>query len=382
MSGYLTDPAHPQLRTPRHRPVLVAGVAVLAAVAAAVIPTDTASAHGEDGGAYQQVNLVSDQPGVAPVTDPVNAWGMSQGPTTPVWVSDNGTDVSTLYTEAGPGGRPAAVPLVVAVPGGAPTGQVFNPGPGFELVNKKPARFIFAGEHGEITAWNPQLTPNTSAVQVATVPGGSLKGMALLSRPYRTWLLLADFANNRVVALDSAFHAVALRPGAFSDRRLPAGYAPFNIAVLGKRVFVSYALRNPVNGDDVAGPGNGFIDTYSADGMLLRRFARRGALNAPWGMAIAPPRFGEFSGDLLVGNFGDGRINAFDPRTGERHGALRARNGKPIVIDGLWGLLPGNGTSAAANEVWFSAGPSEETHGLLGVLRAAPDDHVDADSEG
>ncbi|MGZ4624757.1 MAG: TIGR03118 family protein, partial [Kineosporiaceae bacterium] len=183
-------------------------------------------------------------------------------------------------------------------------------------------------------------------------------------------LLVADFAHGLIVAFDGSFHRMPLPAWAFRDGSIPKGYAPFNVAVLGQQVFVTYALRNPTTNDDVKGAGHGFVDVYSASGRLLDRFARRGVLNSPWGLAIAPARFGAFSGDVLVGNFGDGRIHAFDPRTGQLLETLRDGHGHPIVIDGLWGLLPGNGTSAGTNDVWFSAGPQDESHGLLGVLRA------------
>ena len=356
-----------------YRSALTMGAA-LAMVA--LVGAPAASARGRDDDGYRQVNLVSDQVGGATVTDPhlVNAWGLSQGPATPVWVSDNGTDVSTLYTGAGVGQNLAVVPLVVAVPGGAPTGQVFNGSSAFVLSNGLPARFIFAGEDGSVSAWNPQLTPRTSAVTVATVPGAVFKGITEVTTSAGSWLLAADFGHGRIERFDAAFHPVALANGAFTDRRLPVGYAPFNVAAIEGRVFVSYALRGAGGRDDVKGAGHGFIDVYSPTGRLLDRFARRGVLNSPWGLAIAPQGFGEFTGDLLVGNFGDGRIHAFDPRSGELDGVLRAPDGSPIVIDGLWGLLPGNGTSAATSDLWFSAGPDGETHGLLGVIRAASHD--------
>jgi uncharacterized protein (TIGR03118 family) len=199
------------------------------------------------------------------------------------------------------------------------------------------------------------------------------KGLALLQRRHGgPEILVADFAHARIVAFDGAFQPVKLPSRAFTDRRIPRGYAPFNVAVLGDRVFVTYALQDAMKHDDVAGPGHGFVDVYSTSGRLLDRFARRGVLNSPWGLAIAPARFGAFSGDVLVGNFGDGRIHAFDPWSGRLRGVLRDAHGRPIVIDGLWALLPGNGTSAGTSDVWFSAGPNDEAHGLLGVLRALP----------
>ena len=310
------------------------------------------------------------------MTDPhlVNPWGMSEGPTTPVWVSDNGTDVTTLYTGGGAGQTPAAVPLVVSVPGGAPTGQVFNGGTGFVLGDGMPARFILAGEDGDIVAWNLQLRPNTSAVRVASVRGGTFKGLALLSTARGDELLVADFGRGRIDAFDSAFHRVRLPGWAFRDRFLPKGYAPFNVAVVGSRVFVSYAVRNPATNDDVSGRGHGIVDVYDARGAFLQRFASHGVLDSPWAITVAPAGFGRFAGDVLVGNFGDGRIHAFRPRSGHLDGTLEDGHDRPIVIDGLWALLPGNGTTAGTADVWFSAGPQDESHGLLGVLRVAGSD--------
>jgi uncharacterized protein (TIGR03118 family) len=242
------------------------------------------------------------------------------------------------------------------------------------LPDGQPALFIFAGEDGNLSAWNRQLSPVTSAVHVGGVAGGVFKGMALVQTGYGPELLVADFGHGRIAAFDGGFQPVHLRYGAFTDRRLPKGYAPFNVAAIGSHVVVTYALQDAAKHDDAAGAGHGFVDVYSTDGVLLKRLVRRGVLNSPWGIAIAPAGFGAFTGDLLVGNFGNGRIHAFDPRTGRLLGTLRDAHGKPIVIDGLWGLLPGNGTSAGTSDVWFSAGPDGEMHGLLGVLRALPDD--------
>jgi uncharacterized protein (TIGR03118 family) len=337
-----------------------------AAVARPVSP-----AH-DDADGYTQVNLVADQAGRARITDPhlVNAWGLSQGPTTPVWVSDNGTGLATLYSD---GSHPAVLPLVISIPGGAPTGQAFNDTTSFRLPDGAPAAFVFVSEAGDVTAWNPQQLPGTRAVTVASDPRAVYKGVALLHRGRGARLLAADFRNARIVVFDGRFHRVRLAARSFRDRSLPRGYAPFDVAVVGRRVVVSYALQAPSRQDDQAGRGHGFVDVYSADGRLLRRLIRRGVLDSPWGMTIAPRGFGDFSGDLLVGNFGNGRIHAFDPRSGRLLGALRAPNGRVLAIDGLWALLPGNGTSAPTNEVWFSAGPDGEQHGLLGVLRS--DDH-------
>lgn len=360
---------------PRRISVLAAGtvVGVVAvwgpAAASPVKPSDEGPhAHG-----YVQTNLVSDQPGVAALTDPhlVNPWGLSEGPTTPIWVSDNGADVSTLYSGDTAGLPVKAAPLVVSIPAGAPTGQVFNDTTSFVLPDGAPARFLFASEAGTLTGWNPQLQPITSAVTVATSPDAVYKGLALLHTNGSALLVAADFHHGRVDVFDSSFQRVWLRPGAFSDPRLPAGYAPFNVAVVNGRVFVTYAQQDAVRHDDVAGSGHGFIDVYAPNGTLVQRFARRGVLDSPWGLTIAPAGFGRFSGDLLVGNFGDGLIHVFDPMTGRFMGTVKDQWGQAIQIDGLWGLLPGNGVASDPAAVWFSAGPNHEQNGLLGTLRLA-----------
>lgn len=350
--------------------------AVALASAMALATSSPALAHDRDPGSastsrYTQVNLVSDVPGLAPVTDPnlVNAWGLTQGPTSPIWVSDNGTDRSTLYSSATPG---TIVPLVVSIEGGAPTGTVFNGTSGFVLSANgisAAARFLFAGENGDITAWNPTVT-GTTAVRVTHTAGALYKGLALVADPTAPRLLAANFHANRIDVFDSAFMPVRDRH-AFRSIGIPHGYAPFNVAVLGDKVFVSYARQDADRRDDVAGAGHGFINVFDTNGKFLKHLVRRGVLDSPWGMAIAPAGFGTLSGKLLVGNFGNGRIHAFDPRTGRLLATLRGPDGAPITIDGLWGLLPGNGASAATSDVWFSAGPNGESHGLLGVLRLA-----------
>jgi uncharacterized protein (TIGR03118 family) len=346
-------------------------IAATAATAGLVAIPAQASGHTART-AIRQINLVSDQPGKAATVNPnlVNAWGMSHGPNTPVWVSDNGTDVSTLHTGAVAGMPVTSLGLVVHTPGGAPTGQVFNDTTGFKVPGTgKAALFIFAGEHGDLSAWNQSVSPATQAVRVGHVPGAVYKGLALVHSPFGPFLLAANFHANRIDIFNSAFHRVSV-DRLFRDSRLPRGYAPFNVTEIGKRVFVTYAKQDADREDDVAGPGNGFIDVYTNFGVLLHRFASRGVLNSPWGMAVAPHSFGSFAGDLLVGNFGDGRIHAFDLRTGHFEGTLRNKHGQAIAIDGLWGLLVGDAVAGGPDSVWFSAGPQDESHGLLGILRA------------
>jgi uncharacterized protein (TIGR03118 family) len=292
---------------------------------------------------------------------------MSRGPNTPVWVSDNGADVTTLYNgAAGNPESPVAKVLTVGIPGGAPTGQVFNDTSAFHLPGTTTAaRFIFIGEHGDLSAW----AGGTAATLVGHTNGAIYKGLALAHTPSGPELLAADFHDNRIDVFDGTFAPVTAT-GMFTDPALPAGYAPFNVAEIGGRIFVTYAKQDADREDDVPGPAHGFVDVYTTAGAFVERFAGHGVLNSPWGMTIAPADFGRFSGDLLIGNFGDGRIHAFDPNTGEVLGILQGTSGKPLAIDGLWALMVGEAAAGGPNAVWFSAGPDDEAHGLLGVLRA------------
>jgi uncharacterized protein (TIGR03118 family) len=333
---------------------------------------------------YLQVNLVSDQPGRALITDPnlVNPWGISLSPTSGAfWVSDNGADVSTLYAGGVAGSPLNKVGLVVSIPGGAPTGQVFN-GTGDFVIHSgtasAPALFIFASENGSITGWNPAVpppAPSTHAQTGVTVPGAVFKGIALANTGTANELFATDFHNGQIDVFDANFHQVALAAGAFTDPNLPAGYAPFGITNIGGKLYVSYAQQDADKHDDVAGSGHGFVDVYDTNGVLLQRLITgvpgdpTSPLDSPWGMVMAPANFGDFSGDLLVGNFGDGKINAFDPATGAFLGTLSDASGNPVVIDGLWGLAFGNGATAGdANTLFFTAGTDGEQHGTFGEL--------------
>lgn len=355
------------------RRCLIGFSAVIAAIAATAVATPaTAAASRSARNVYRQINLVADRPGRARFTDRnlVNAWGLSHGPNTPIWVSDNGADVATLYQGGTHGMKASAVPLVVKMPGGAPTGQVFNDTRKFAVRGTGArALFIFAGEHGDITAWNQSASPMTRSVRVAHVRHAVFKGLALVHSSFGALLLATNFHKGRVDVFNGRFKRLHTR-GMFRDRRIPTGYAPFNVAAIGHRVFVSYAKQDAQRMDDVKGRGHGFIDVYSDDGALLHRFASRGVLDSPWAMTIAPKGFGRFSNDLLVGNFGNGMIHAFNPRTGKMLGTLTNKRHHPIKIDGLWALLPGDKLAGGAHSVWFSAGPNDESHGLLGLLRA------------
>jgi uncharacterized protein (TIGR03118 family) len=366
------------------------GSGVVAATLA-VAPAGAASANDDHDAdlAVTQTNLVSDQVGHAPLVDPnlVNAWGMSFGTganATPVWVSDNGADVATLYRGATTPASFAKVPLTVSIPGGAPTGQVFNPSSTEFMVKNGaasgPAKFIFASEAGWITGWNPNVpAPGSTMAQPAAHVGHAVfKGLTLASSKGADYLYAADFHGNKIRVFNSSFKLQNWK-GAFQDRRLPRGYAPFNIQLLNGMLYVTYAKQDAAKMDDAKGPGRGFVDVYTTSGVLTQRLVKRGHLNSPWGLAIAPSSWGNLAGMLLVGNFGDGHINAYNPRNGHFLGQLRDAKGHAIDIDGLWALMPGNGVAATPDEVIFSAGPDDEAHGLVGVLDETPmpdgDDH-------
>jgi uncharacterized protein (TIGR03118 family) len=387
------------------------------------------------GGTVLQTNLVSDLPGAAAVTDPnlVNAWGISESAASPFWISDNNSGLSTLYVAPGANGAPVTInPLAVNIPtpadptGGTPTGTVFNPAGAagaFKVtgLNKSgqtasaAAAFLFDSEDGTITGWNPGIDPtgkfagpNGASAQAVTAvdnsgnnftnpdpakqTGAVYKGQAIATSA--TPIIAADaastallynsnFRSGNVDVYDANFTKVtALPAGAFRDGGLPRGYAPFGIQVLGGKVYVTYARQNAVRHDDAGGPHRGFVDVFNLDGTpgLANGHARLisgGPLDSPWGQAIAPQGFGGLSAPdghpvLLVGNFGDGRINAFDATTGSWLGGLKDPDGEPIQINKLWALQVGNGGSGGlTTAVYFTAGPFGEAHGLFGSLSTA-----------
>jgi uncharacterized protein (TIGR03118 family) len=344
---------------------LVCGLAVAIPVVASAGPSANR---------YHQTNLISDLPGMAQITDPnlVNPWGQAASPTSPLWVADNGSNVSTLYTGAIKGSPPMIVPLVVKIPGGAPTGTVFNGTRDFVVhtaQGSEPANFIFASETGMITAWSHAVS-GTEAQAEFTSKDAVYKGLALASANGARYLYATNFHENRIDVLNSHFVQVKLA-GSFTDPDLPAGYAPFGIQLIDGKLYVSYAKQDEAKHDDVAGPGHGFVDVYDTSGHLLKRLISRGELNSPWGLVRATAHFGAFAGDLLVGNFGNGLIHAYDPRTGAFEGTLMNESGHPIQIDGLWALRFGNGTFASDGTLVFTAGIDHESHGLLGELAPA-----------
>ena len=319
--------------------------------------------------AYTVTPLVSDQLGAAPVHDTnlVNAWGLAASATSPWWVANNGTSTSTLYN----GNTGLPVPLVVSVGvDSGPTGVVFNGGSGFVVTSgssSAPARFIFDSEDGLIRGWNPAVDPTNAVVAPATAdPDAIYKGLAIAGG----MLYASDFHNGVVDVFDGSWNLV----NQFTDPGLPSGYAPFGIQAIGSRIFVSFAKQDADAEDEIAGQGLGFVDAFDTAGNLVARVAQHGQLNAPWGLALAPANFGRFSGDLLVGNFGDGKILAFEPQSNGHfgfRGQLRASSGHAIAIDGLWALGFGNGANAGpTNTLFFTAGPDDETHGLFGRITA------------
>ena len=354
---------------------------------------------------YAVTPLVSDIPGDAAVLDPVlqNAWGVAFTPGgSPFWVNDNATGCSTLY-----GGDGAIVPLQVAIPlpgniipssachtidpknppkitPAGPSGIVWTPSAAFLVPGtKSPATFIFATEDGTLSAWTLGLTPPDHAVLAAdnsaspnAASGAVYKGLVAGVNVKGVFLFATNFRAGTIDVFgptgpDGLF-TPATTDGNFKDPGIPAGYAPFGIANIGGDLYVTYAKQNAQKHDDVAGPGHGFVDVFDTDGHLLRRLASRGPLDSPWGVARASYAFGRFSGDILVGNFGNGRINVFD-EDGRFIDELDDKDGKTLVIDKLWTLTLGGGLKSKSDTLYFTAGPAGETHGLFGTIAPVPD---------
>jgi uncharacterized protein (TIGR03118 family) len=348
------------LTVPRRR-VLLTLAFMLGLAVIAVTPLRAA-----EGNSFTVVRLVSDQPGVAANTDPnlVNAWGLTSGPTTPWWVSDNGTDKSTLYR--GSDGQPQALVVDVA---SAPTGTVFNSTNGFALPSGGNALFLFDTEEGKVLGWN--RAQGTTAVVVANLNDDAVyKGLAIADTASGPRLYATDFHNGHVDVFDGSFNLVP--NSGFADPSIPHGYGPFGIQTIGNRVFVTYAKQDADAHDDVAGQGLGFVDVYDTAGNLLGRVAQHGQLNSPWGLVTAPSTFGRFAGDLLVGNFGDGQINAYAELGNghfEHRGELRDSHGGTLTIDGLWALqVAQGGNNGTPGTLFFTAGPDGEQHGLFGQI--------------
>jgi uncharacterized protein (TIGR03118 family) len=322
---------------------------------------------------FAVTNLVSDGAAVpAAHTDPNlrNGWGVAFNPKGFAWVAVNGTSKSTLYD-----GNGVPQSLVVSVPAASdadPTGIVFNATQDFKVTQgatAAPAAFIFAGESGTLSGWAPSVNGTASVTMFdGSAANKVYKGLAIASFNGVNYLYAADFHNGKVDVFNGTFAPTTL-PGGFANPTLPPGFAPFGIQALGGRIYVAYAKRAPTGDDEQAGDGLGVIAAFDTGGTLISQLAVGGVLNAPWGMAMAPANFGLFSGALLVGNFGDGKINAFDPGTGALMGTLSGANGAPLVVDGLWGIAFGNDVqNQPSNTLFFAAGPADEAHGLYGRI--------------
>jgi uncharacterized protein (TIGR03118 family) len=382
------------------------------ASAASLTLSGVSVAYAQD---YTQVNLVANTSGVAPVTDPnlVNPWGVSRTSSSPWWISDNGTGLSTLYNGAG-----VINPLVVTIPKadptsktfptGTPTGTIANGSPtDFLLAAGAPADFLFSTIDGTISGWNPTVgiasgaaAPSTHAVVVVkTTDGSSYTGLTSATVNGKRYLYAANFNKGTVDVYDNAFNKVTLQPNGygdpdrdhgsendkpFTDDRLPRNFVPFNVQAIGNDVVVTFVLHQEGNPLETDGPGLGYVDIFSSDGQLLKRLEHGDWLNAPWGVALAPLDFGVLSHDLLIGQFagagtsdGSGTITAYDLATGKFLGLVQDATGKTLSISGLWALSPGNSASAGSydpagspgSELYFTAGPNHGTGGLFGYLK-------------
>jgi len=325
---------------------------------------------------YQQTDLVANSTSVSSTAtiDPnlVNAWGLSRATGSPWWISDNGTGLSTLYDATG-----AIVPLVVTIPppmGGeppsAPTGTAFNFTQAFPVKPGKPSVFLFCTENGTIAGWNPAVDRNNAVIKVDNSKQGAIyKGCTIAKENAKVRLYATNFASGLVEMYDNKFQPVTV-PGAFRDHMLPANYAPFGIQDVGGNIVVTFAHRPPGSEDEDHGAGKGYVDVFDIDGKLLLRLEHGPFLNAPWGIALAPGDFGTFSHRLLIGNFGDGKIHAFNVVSGMEEGTLLNTDGTPLSIDGLWAISFGgdNTTDGLATELFFTAGPNDESNGLYGKI--------------
>jgi len=309
---------------------------------------------------FVQTNLVSDVPGLAATTDPnlLDPWGLAFSATSPFWVSDQASGSATLYDGAG-----NITALVVTVPGGNPTGQVFNSTTSFALPSGGATNFIFDTLNGTIAA---RSTGNT-AVTVVNTPGAVYTGLALASSGGANYLYAAD-DTGQIHVFNSSYAPVALA-GNFTDPNLPAGFVPYNIQLIGSILYVTYAQ---LGAHGAALPG-GFVDEYNTDGTFVERLTSSSQLDAPWGITLAPAGFGSFGGDLLVGNFGNGEINAFNPTNGAYLGTIDGTNGLPLVNDDLWALdFRTGGANVNTDALYFTAGIDNGQEGLFGDITLAP----------
>ena len=345
----------------------IRGLALFFGVMSAVAQTNS----------YQQTNLVSDMAGAAAHTDPklINPWGISFFPGQPFWISDNNSGYSTVYDA---NGVTQLAPVLIPAPPGhnspaTPTGTVINTTGGF-IVGGASSQFLFATEDGTISGWNG--TGNAILAVDHSTAGAVYKGMAILSPACcATYLVVANFHSGLIEPYTQSFAPLA-PPGSFTDPGLPAGYAPFNIQPVGNQVFVTYAVQDAAKHDPVNAAGNGIVDIFDLEGNFVERYAQNGSLNSPWGVVQASARFGAFSNDILIGNFGDGTINAFDPTSGDSLGQLKDQTGAALTNASLWALVFGAGPGDT-NTLYFTAGLANEGHGLFGAIAVATSPTLD-----
>ena len=330
-------------------------------------------AYGQAANSFTQTNLVSDGSVKAQTTDSqlINPWGVAIGTQTPFWIDDAGSGFSEVYDS---GGNKQFVVQIPAAGGlaktGSPTGIAFNPSTtDFALPQGSAALFIFDTLDGTISAWN---SASTNAVKVVdnSASGTAYTGLAIDNNGAANYVLAANFAANTIDVFDAMF-APAKLSGNFIDAAIPQGYAAFNVHVINNQVFVMYAMQTPGGGPPTGGAGAGYVSVFDGNGKLLKHAISGGNLNAPWGIALAPASFGSFGGDLLVGNFGDGTINAFDPTSFAFQGQLKDATGNPIQNDRLWEIIFGQGTTGDPNTLYFSAGVNNEKGGLFGAIAAS-----------
>jgi uncharacterized protein (TIGR03118 family) len=348
-----------------------AGTAALALTFLLLAATNALAQH------YQRTDLTTDNASVSPTApnvDPnlVNPWGMTRSSGSPWWISDNGTGLSTLYDSTGlPKPLVVTIPAPNGQPGGTPTGTVFNYTGTFDVGPGQSAFFLFATEDGTISGWNPGANPTAAIIKVNRAGSAIYKGLALATpRNGAPRLYASNFQSGKVEVFDSNFHTLTVS-GGFVDANLPANYAPFGIQNVGGNIVVTFAHRKPGSHDEDHGPGLGFVDVFDVFGNLLLRL-QHSSLNAPWGIALAPGDFGPFSHRLLIGNFGDGLIHAFNAVSGKLEGTLLDSTGAPLTIGGLWGLSFGgdNLNSGLGNQLFFTAGANDEADGIYGMITA------------
>ena len=357
-----------------------AGALALVATSAHIALADHGGGDGGGGGGggggtlapvkVSVINQVADTAGNGLISDPdlLNPWGLALAPSGgALWVANNNSNTSTLYTGGLNGAAVTKSTLTVTIPGGKPTGQAFSGGTDFVVTGSGgsgPARFIFSSDQGDITAWNP-TADRTNAIRMAHVNGAVYRGLTFLADSTGNFLLANDFKNNRIDVFNSSFQKVTLAAGQFVDPNLPSGYAPFNVQAIGSSVYVAYA--QPENGGaEPSGGANGIVDVFTNFGRSVSRVVNSSSVRGPWGMAIAPSNWGAIAGDLLVGSFKDGFIFVFQ---GTRLvGELANQNNQAIRIDKLWALIPGTATNGGAGTIWFSAGPQDGQHGIVGQL--------------